>query len=61
MNFATKSPLVQDVKGSKRKVLDIRPLLHGQVFAESISTNSVKPVTKMNVTSKMKRGKIGNN
>lgn len=42
MNFATKSPLVLDVHGSKRNVFGILPLLQGQSLAASISCNSAR-------------------
>lgn len=38
--WATKSPLVCDVNGSKRKVFCILPPLQGQLFEASISCNS---------------------
>lgn len=41
VNFATKSPLVCDVKESNRHVFGMRPPLQGQFLATSISINSV--------------------
>lgn len=42
VNLATKSPLVDDVRGSKRRAFGILACLHGHSFAASISTNSAK-------------------
>lgn len=53
VNFAINNPLVSDIKGSKRKVFGIRPLLQGQVLAASISTSSA---TKKNLLSQRKYG-----
>lgn len=41
-----KSPLVEDVNGSKRRVLGILALLQGQFWAASISSNSTRLIRR---------------